>query len=248
MTMANGESTAPAAVHLHPRAVPVGHAFAWYEEAMRLWKRSPAMWAALAVVTLGVELALEAVPSVGPLIGKIVTPLVAAGMVLAAFAADRGGSVRLAHAFAAFAAPAGAIGAIVVASAATYLGQAAAAWWIAEVNVLVHSADYVRLSPAAIVGIYVVGVLVSLPFTFVPFHVLLERAGTRDAFSASFRAFSLNALPLLVYGALALLLIAFGVLTLFVGFVVALPLWVASSYAAWKDVFGVRIDDVAPPA
>ena len=42
---------APAA-HLHPRIVPWRHALAWYEDAMRLFKRAPATWAALAVVTI----------------------------------------------------------------------------------------------------------------------------------------------------------------------------------------------------
>ena len=40
---------APSA-HLHPRIVPWRHALAWYEDAMRLFKRAPATWAALAVL------------------------------------------------------------------------------------------------------------------------------------------------------------------------------------------------------
>ena len=35
-------------------------------------------------------------------------------------------------------------------------------------------------------------------------------------------------------------LLAFGLATFGLGFVLALPLWVASSYAAWKDIFGIR--------
>ena len=34
--------------------------------------------------------------------------------------------------------------------------------------------------------------------------------------------------------------LAFGLLTFGLGLVLALPLWVASSYAAWKDIFGIR--------
>ncbi len=236
-----------AAVHLHPRAVPIGHAFAWYEEAMRLWKRSPASWGVLALITLGVDLVLDALPGAGSLIGKIITPLVASGMVVAALEADRESRPRAAHAFAAFTAPAGAIAAIIVSSLATFAAEAAAAWWIADENLLVHAADAAPLSITTIVGVYVVGVLVSLPFTFVPFPVLLERAGAHAAFSASFRAFALNTLPLMLYGAVSLMLLAFGLVTWGVGFVIALPLWVASSYAAWKDIFGVRVDAIASP-
>jgi hypothetical protein len=238
----------PTVVHLHPRAVPVRHAFAWYEEAMRLWKRAPAMWALLALATLASDLGLDALPGAGSLIGKIVTPLVASGMVFAALASDRGAPIRAAYIVAAFVVPAGAIAAIVVASAATFAAEALTAWWIADVNLLVHEGDYGSLSIAAIAGVYTVGILVSLPFTFVPFHVLLERTAGTAAFGASFRAFSLNALPLIVYGAVSLALLAFGILTYGVGFIVALPLWIASSYAAWKDIFGVSIEGAAPPA
>jgi uncharacterized membrane protein len=236
------------AIHLHPRAVPVRHALAWYEEAMRLWKRSPARWGALAVATLATYALLSRLPGSGSLLGKLFTPLVGAGMVVASFAADRGEPVRLVHAVSAFAAPAGAIAAIVLTNVIMLLGEAVTAWWIADVNVLVQEGEYDTLSIADSVGIYIVDVLMSLPFTFIPYHVLLERADPVAAFSASFRAFSLNALPLMIYGAVSIVLVAFAALTLGLGFLVALPLWVAASYAAWKDIFGVRVGASAPAA
>jgi uncharacterized membrane protein len=239
-------ATPPApAIHVHPRAVPWQHAFAWYEEAMRLWKRAPAMWAALAATTLVAEFALDALPGAGAVLAPLVAPLVASGMLVAAMAVDRGARPKMSHAVVAFTAPAGAIAAIVAASALTFGAEALAAWWIADVNLLEPDAD---LSAATIIGTYTVGVLASLPLTFIPFHVLLERVGAAAAFGASFRAFALNAMPLLVYGAVSLLLLAFGLLTLAIGFVIALPLWAASSYAAWKDVFGVRFEELPPTA
>ena len=75
---------------------------------------------------------------------------------------------------------------------------------------------------------------------FVPFHVLLEPVTPAAAFAASWNAFALNTIPLLAYAAASLVLAAFGLLTFGLGLVLALPLWVASSYAAWKDIFGIR--------
>ena len=54
-----------------------------------------------------------------------------------------------------------------------------------------------RLS--ALIGIYTIGMLASLPVMFVPLHVLLERVPPGAAFAASWQAFVLNTLPLLVY-------------------------------------------------
>src|SRR5512137_2742287 len=91
---------APPPVHLHPRIVPWRHALAWYEEAMRLFKRAPATWIGLAILTLASELLLEAVPEFGWMAGKVVVPLVACGMLYAAADADRGIAPSIASAFA----------------------------------------------------------------------------------------------------------------------------------------------------
>ena len=48
-TLAMSAPRRPAA-HVHPRVVPWRHAFAWYEEAMRLFKRAPLAFAGLAVI------------------------------------------------------------------------------------------------------------------------------------------------------------------------------------------------------
>ena len=73
----------------------------------------------------------------------------------------------------------------------------------------------------------------------------LEQAPPGAAFAASWQAFVLNTLPLLAYAAASLVLLAFGLATMGLGLVLALPLWVASTYAAWKDIFGIRDAPVA---
>jgi hypothetical protein len=111
-------------------------------------------------------------------------------------------------------------------------------WWIAGANR--SPARLGSAEPAALLGIYTIGILASLPVMFVPFHALLEQAPPRAAFAASSSAFALNVLPLLVYAAASLALLGFGLATMGLGLVLVLPLWAASSYAAWKDIFGVR--------
>lgn len=92
---------------------------------------------------------------------------------------------------------------------------------------------------SAWIGVYAIGVLASLPVAFVQLHALFEPVGFAEAFIASWRAFLLNTTPLLVYAALSLVLLAFGLLTLGLGLVFVMPLWAASSYAAWRDIFAV---------
>jgi hypothetical protein len=230
----------PLPVHLHPRIVPWQHALAWYEDAMRLFKRGPWTWAALAVITILVEIVLRIVPGLGPILSEIVVPIVACGLIYAAATADGGGTPTIAHAIKAFRAPFAALLAIVASAFVTYAAESLAAWWVAGTNLLDFAGMSGDLRLSALIGIYTIGMLASLPVMFVPLHVLLERAPTRAAFAASWQAFVLNTLPLLAYAAASLVLLAFGLATMGLGLVLALPLWVASSYAAWKDIFGIR--------
>ena len=240
----SGDSPPPA--HLEAGVVPWRHALTWYEDAMRLVKRAPGTWAALSLLTLVAEFVLEAIPDVGPPLGKVVVPLVACGMLYAAAASDRGDAPSLRHAADAFRAGASAVAAVVVAGLVTFAAEAFAAWWIAGVNLLAPDSAAAALSAPQVGGVYAIGILASLPVTFVPFHVLFERVPFGTAFAVSWNAFVGNTVPLLVYAAASLVLLVFGLATMGIGLVIALPLWAASSYAAWKDVFGVREAPAAP--
>jgi uncharacterized membrane protein len=235
----SGPPTEPPAAHLHPRVVTWRHAFAWYEEAMRLFKFAPLTFVGLALLTIATELLLKAIPGVAALAGEIVTPLVACGLLYASAAADRQETPSLSVALEVFRAGSGAITAIVVASLVAFVAQALAGWWIADANLLQYE-SMSQLSIPAVLGIYAFGTLAALPVTFVPLLVLFERVPLREAFVISGVAFAQNTLPLIVYGAASLVLLIFGLLTAGIGLVIALPLWAASSYAAWKDVFGLR--------
>ena len=230
----------PRQAHLHPRAVPWHHALAWYEDAMRLFKRAPATWIALAFVTVITEVGLKSVPVVGTLLSQLATPLVACGLIYGAAAVDRGSTPSFTHLILAFRAPPHAIAAIIASAFVAFVAEAFAAWWIADVNLFDVSAGSAELSAAAVGGILALGILASLPVMFVVFHVLFEDVRAWPAFGASFNAFVLNTLPLLVYSAASMVLLGFGLATFGLGLALALPLWAASSYAAWKDVFGIR--------
>lgn len=230
---------APPPAHLQPREVPWHRAFAWYEQAMRLFKFAPFTFIGLAFITVATELLLKALPGAFDFAVVIFTPLVACGLIYASAAADRRAAPSLLFALLAFRAGAGAMGAVVAASLVDLAAQGIAAWWIADANVLEFD-SMTQLSTTTLLGIYAFGIVVALPVTFVPLLVLLERASPRAAFVASGAAFARNTLPLLVFSAASLVLLVFAMVTAGLGLALALPLWAAASYAAWKDVFDVR--------
>jgi len=206
---------------------------------MRLFKRAPIVWCALGFITLAAELVLQLVPGVGVAASKVIVPVVECGMLVGAAAVDRGAPLEISYAVAAFRASASALAAIVVSALLVFGAEAFAAYAIAGVNLLSPAGEDTELTTSTLGAVFAVGTLVSLPVLFVPFAVLFESGSFGRAFATSARGFALNVLPLLLFGALALLLIVVGLLTFGVGLIAVFPLVSAASYAAWKDVYAV---------
>jgi uncharacterized membrane protein len=222
-----------------PKSVPALRAVAWFGEAMRLWKKGPATFAALAFLTLVASVAFEPFAIVGFVASNVVAPLLATGMLFASLASDRGDRPRLRHAIAAFAAPAGTQMTVIAAGLVAFSAEAVSAWQLAGVNLFLPARDTGNLSMQVVVGIYVAGIVASLPLTFVPFAALFDGEDFRQAFTTSTRAFSRNIPALALYAGISLCLLLLSLATMGVGLVLALP-WIASaSYAAWKDIFAL---------
>ena len=206
---------------------------------MRLWKRGPVAFAALAFVTLVLSIAFEPVPILGFVAANLVAPLLATGMLYASLAADRGEGPRLKHAIAAFAAPAGAQATVIVAGLVAFAAEAFSAWQLAGANLFLPTGDTANLPMGVVVAIYLAGIVASLPLTFVPFAALFDGEDLRRAFATSARGFARNVPALALYAGISLALLLLGLATMGVGLVLVLPWMAAASYAAWKDIFAL---------
>ncbi len=222
-----------------PRAVPVGNAFAWFAEAIRLWKRGPVSFVLIALVVLVTSVVFEPVPFAGFVAANIVAPLLACGLLYASLAADRNDQPRFRHLVVVFAAPASAQATVVAAGLFVLAAEAFTAWQLAQINLLMPLDDTAGLSGSTVVAIYAIGVLASLPVTFVPMAALFDGEGPRSAFSLSFRAFARNVPALSALALYSFVLLLLGLLTMGIGLVLALPWIAAASFAAWKDIFGL---------
>ena len=229
------------------RSVGADRALHWYREAMRLWRRGPGTYAVLALAVLGGEIVLTLIPVVGSLVAQLVLPLVACGLLYASLAADRGDRPRLSHLVAVFGAPPQAMFAVIASGLVVFAGEAVVAYAIGGTNMLEPLARDASIAPSTVLAIYVAGIAVSLPVTFVPFAVLFDGSSIAEAFAESWQGFARNPAPMLLYGVLSLALLVLGWATYGIGLVLALPWWAASSYAAWKDVFAVDATRPAAP-
>jgi hypothetical protein len=229
----------PAALVPHPpRAVATLRAFAWFEDAMRLFKRAPVNWCVLGFITLATELSLQLVPGIGVAASKVIVPVVECGMLIGCAAVDRGAPLEIRYAVAVFGASPAALAAITVSALMIFGVEALAGYALAGVNLLVP-AEETALTASTLITVFAIGTAVSLPVMFVPFAALFENAPFGRAFVVSARGFALNVAPLVLFGALALALILIGLLSLGIGLIAVFPLLSAASYAAWKDVYAV---------
>lgn len=231
--MPSDPSTRPLRV---PRTVRAERAFAWYAEAMRLFKRHPFGFAGLALAVVIAELALSFIPVIGRPAANIIVPLVACSLLYASLATDRDDRPRLRHLLAPFAAPVPAIMAMVIASLAVFFAEWLVAWRLAGINLL-DNPDPTTLRPALAFAIYGTGVAISLPLTLVPMLAFFEQASVTETFAGSMAAFVRNIGAFLLYGALSLALLGIAFVTWGMALAIVLPLWAASSYAAWKNLF-----------
>ena len=220
------------------RVVPATNALAWYREAMRLWKRGPFTFGLLALATLAVDFAVNLAPG-GVALAQIVVPLAACGLLYGSLDADRGGRPRLGDFVAIAGATPSALFAVIASGVFVFAAEAVTAYAVGRVNILAPDSGDGSMAPGVALSIYAVGIVASLPVTFVPFAALFDGLPLRDAFVQSWRGFARNAGPMSLYGALSLALFVFGWATFGVGLLLALPWWAASSYAAWKDIFDV---------
>jgi hypothetical protein len=216
--------------------VAIGCVFAWFEGAMRLFKRAPARWCALGGLTLATKLALELVPGIGRAASEVIVPVVECGLLIGAANVDRGAPLDLRCAVAAFRAPPVALAAIVVSSLLVSAAEIFVAYALADVNLLTESAD-AKLTPPVLLAVIGAATLASLPLAFVPMAALFQGARFVRAFSTSLQGFALNMAPLLLFGTLSLLLTLVGLLTFGVGLVAVFPLLAAASYCGWKDIY-----------
>ena len=222
-----------------PRAVPASHAIAWFTEAMRLWKRGPLTFVAMAVVVLLASVGAEPIPIAGFVAANVVAPLLACGLLYASLAADRDGRPRFMHIFAVFAAPLAAQASVVLAGFVALAIEAFVAYSVADVNILMPIKDVTTLPEGALFTIYAAGALATVPVTFVPMAALFDGESIGRAFAVSLRACALNVVPLLLLAAYSFGLILLGLASMGIGLLLAFPWIAAASYAAWKDVFGL---------
>lgn len=235
--------------------VDAGRGTHWWSEGWRYFTASPIVWVVIAILYLAIMIGLGVIPVIGQIASMLLHPALTAGLMIGCRAQDRGGELTVGHLFAGF----GERLSPLVVLALLYL----AGWiaiWLVTVSLLVAviggstlgallsgnavQAGIAMLSALSVGALVVllVALLLMVPLLmaiwFAPALVALRGDEPLAAMKTSFNACLRNVAPFLVYGLVGLLLAIVATIPLGLGWFVLAPVYAASIYAGYKDIFG----------
>ena len=226
------------------RSVEAGQGWAWIASGFGLFRKRAAAWIGIAVVLFVILVVLNLIPFIGAVANMLLMQVFLGGLLLGCRSLEDDGEFGVGQLFAGFS---NQTGRLIVLGVLTMVG------WIAIMIVmfLVLGRSMVGLmsgDPAAIAAAgpgLAIGALVALGLS-VPLYMALWFAGCLvvfedvqpvQAMGQSFRACLKNIVPFLLYSIVFLLLFVLAAIPFGLGFLVLIPVLIASVYTAYRDVF-----------
>lgn len=197
------------------RRVDVGNVFDWFRQGWVIFLANPGVWMAMTVILIVILSGLAIVPWFAGLAACLLTPLLAAGLLLACRKVERNETLEIRDLFAAFQSHSGGLAVLGVFYMLAMLGGGLLG------------------APSSLL----LGVPITLSIGFASALLVFNRLPPVDALKASCHACLKNFLVFLVYGLISLILCFFAALPIGLGFLVLGPVLAGSVYASYRDIF-----------
>lgn len=227
------------------RGVDAGRGWDWIASGWELFKKQAGMWIALVLVAFVVFFVLALIPILGSLATFVLSPVFAAGVLVAARNVDEGRPFDIGNLFAGFReklVPLATVGAI-------YLGAGIV---IALVVGLATGANLFTLSGGklaeaaptvlfTVILAFLVMLALMLPVVmavwFAPALVMFHDKGAVDAMKESFTGCLRNIVPFLVYGVVMMVFSVLASIPILLGWLILMPVVCTSYYTSYKDIY-----------
>lgn len=229
------------------RRRPISHGWHWIVEGWHIFTAAPLLWIVTAMLFIIISAVAAAVPIIGQLAGIVLTPVLSAGLMIGASEVSAGRPLSVGHLFAGFQQRVGSLVGLgllstlfaVVAVVIVFVAFGGAAM---QLMMKAHTDPLVLThSLGLLFSIGVVAALLLLPlgmaYYFAPALIALGGQRPLAAMRMSIVACLRNALPLLIYSLVLMVLAVLASLPFGLGWVVLLPVLIASLYASYRDIF-----------
>lgn len=235
--------------------VPSGRGSAWWSEGWRLFTAAPGVWIAITVIFVVLMVMITSIPMLGTLATTILSPVFAGGVLIGCRALDRGGELTIGHLFACFSdrlSPLVIVGVLVLVGELVIVtlvaGGLLATIGIGSMKSMLSGdpmeAGWAMLATfgigamlALLVGL-VLGVPLMMAYWYAPSLVVFRNDEPIAAMKASFHACLVNVMPMFVYSLIGLVFAIVATIPFGLGWLVLAPVFAASVYASYKDIFG----------
>jgi uncharacterized membrane protein len=226
------------------RAVDAGRGVDWLTAGFDSFKKAPGEWIVIALILMIFGALTQFMPIIGPLAMSLAIPAFVGGLMMGCKEQHEGGALRIDHLVSGFRSPH--LSQLVLVGVATLVAGLAISVVVGIfIFASLHSLNVsdVSLMPVGFGTLLVVlmalacAALVSMAAWFAPALVVFKDMPAMEAMRASFFGCVKNAVPFLVYGLIALLILLVATIPLFLGFLVAIPMFVASAYFGYRDIF-----------
>ncbi len=231
------------------RTTPAGAGWDWIVGGWRLFTRAWLMWVISIVIVIVLAVVINIVPIIGSIAFQLLQGVLAGGFMVACRSLESGGEFELEHLFAGFKrhfAQLVLVGVILLAGwiviflvFAGFIGFSILGAFIAG-NVENITAALLGSGLSILLGVLVMfALMVPLlaAYWFAPALVILNGMSAPAAMKASFAACMRNFLPFLVYGIIMTVLAFIAMLPFGLGFFVWVPVAIASTYVAYRQIF-----------
>jgi len=227
------------------RAVAAGRGWDWIVEGFALFRKQPGIWI-LMVVVLGILfVVISMIPILGSFASALLFPIFGGGLMLGCKALDRGGELEFEDLFAGFKQK---TGDLVLVGAFNLIGWVVIVFALIAVigggvfmGVMRGGLAGAGLSIASMLLAMLLAAGLTLPLYmatwFAPALIVLQDMPPGDALKASFFGCLRNWLAFLIYGVVLLVLCIVAAIPIGLGFLVLVPVVIASVYTAYRDIF-----------
>lgn len=236
------------------RAVDAGRGWEWIADGWGLFVRQPMMWIVDGFVFSLVVAVLPYVPPVlGFIVSMLVTPVILGGLMLGSQAVHQGQPLIFGHLFAGFQRnigallPAGLLWLVCFVVIGLIGGLVMGFGIFGAISAAMTTGDPVQIATIIMGSIMTIllGLLVALAlfvpvammFWFAPALIVMHNLGLGAALKMSFIGCLKNIVPFLVYGLVMFVLLIIAAVPVMLGFLVLVPVIIASVYTAYRDIF-----------
>lgn len=229
-----------------PHTRGAGNGATWILNGWGFFKASALAWIGVIVIYFVIAIVASLIPLIGQLAMQLLGPVFMAGIMLGCREQERGNDFTVGHLFAGFQ---NKFGSLIVVSLlylaalllAVIVGMLVVGLLFGGLGAMGNPEAMAQMGPVTMVLAVLVFMALIIPVAatiwFSPALVVLQDVAPFEAMKMSVAGVLKNIVPFLVYGLLGMVLSIIAMIPLGLGLLVLIPMFMASIYIGYRDVF-----------